>query len=290
MDPSAFFALLILLIFFIIGVGAAISNAALKRRRPNSNPDPPTPPDKINQNPPKQIVDQPEVTPRPPVPAEPRSSPTDKPEAKPPPEPVPPPKEPPTYEDATKVPPARNPDELVAPERDSDVPEPATARAAATGVAGIFVSYRRQDEPNFAGRLYDRLVTRFGRSNVFIDVDTIELGLDFAEVIDESLLRCKAMIVIIGKNWLSATDEEGDLRLNNPDDYVRLEIERALSSKTRVIPVLVEGAAVPKSSQLPKPLHSLGRRNGIAMSHASFGSDADRLIETLDRILKATPM
>jgi hypothetical protein len=123
-----------------------------------------------------------------------------------------------------------------------------------------------------------------------MDVDTIELGLDFTEVIDQSLSQCKIMIVVIGKQWLRVTDDDGELRLKNPDDYVRLEIEKALTSKTRVIPVLVEGAAVPKSSQLPESLSSLARRNGIAMSHASFGSDADRLIETLDRILKAKPL
>lgn len=78
---------------------------------------------------------------------------------------------------------------------------------------GIFISYRRQDEPNFAGRLYDRLVGRFGKTNVFIDVDTIELGLDFGEVIDQSLSQCKIMIVVIGKSWLRITDEDGDLRL-----------------------------------------------------------------------------
>jgi hypothetical protein len=82
-------------------------------------------------------------------------------------------------------------------------------------------------------------------------------------------------------------DENGDARLKNPDDYVRLEIEKALNSQTRVIPVLVEGATVPKSFQLPESLAALARRNGTAMSHASFSSDADRLIETLDRILKA---
>jgi hypothetical protein len=153
--------------------------------------------------------------------------------------------------------------------------------------SGVFISYRRQDEPNFAGRLYDRLVARFGRTNVFMDVDTIELGLDFAEVIDQSLSRCRIMVVVIGKDWLKVTDEEGESRLSNPDDYVRMEIEKALKSRTRVIPVLVEGAAVPKSSQLPESLASLSRRNGIAMAHASFGSDADRLIDTLDRILKA---
>jgi TIR domain len=152
--------------------------------------------------------------------------------------------------------------------------------------SGIFISYRRQDEPNFAGRLYDRLVLKFGREKVFIDVDTIELGLGFTEAIDRSLSQCKVMIVIIGKSWLHVTDEEGEARLDNPDDYVRVEIEKALTSSTRMIPVLVEGATVPKSAQLPQSLSPLARRNGISMSHASFASDAERLIETLGRIIK----
>jgi hypothetical protein len=200
----------------------------------------------------------------------------------------------------------------VAPARDTDlpaptVPDPGPAAVGAGGVprpgqasdqasdqassprlpegSGIFISYRRQDEPNFAGRLYDRLATHFGRDRVFIDVDTIDLGVDFADVIDQSLSRCPIMIVVIGKRWIEVTDEDGEPRLDNPDDYVRLEIEKALRSQTRVIPVLVEGAPVPKGSQLPESLASLARRNGIAMSHDSFGSDSDRLIATLDRLL-----
>jgi hypothetical protein len=192
----------------------------------------------------------------------------------------------------------------VAPGPDAAQPAPTAPEAARTIVAddaapgpdqaspprlpagsGIFISYRRQDEPNFAGRLYDRLATHFGRDRVFIDVDTIDLGVDFADVIDQSLSRCPIMIVVIGKRWIDVTDEDGEPRLDNPDDYVRLEIEKALRSRTRVIPVLVEGAPVPKGSQLPESLASLARRNGIAMSHDSFGSDADRLIATLDRVL-----
>jgi len=93
------------------------------------------------------------------------------------------------------------------------------------------------------------------------------------------------MVVVIGREWLGVLDEDGDRRLDSPDDYVRLEIEKALHSDTRVIPVLVEGATTPKSTQLPPSLASLARRNGIAMSHASFTSDVSRLIATLDRIL-----
>ena len=172
---------------------------------------------------------------------------------------------------------------------DATVNVPPAARTEAAPPAarsGIFISYRRQDEPNFAGRLYDRLAGHFGRDTVFMDVDTIDLGLDFAEVIDQSLAGCRVMIVVIGKRWLTVVDEEGEPRLHNPDDYVRLEVERALQSEIRVIPVLVEGAASPKAAQLPAALGSLARRNAIAMSHESFTSDSGRLIATLHRILE----
>jgi TIR domain len=175
----------------------------------------------------------------------------------------------------------KTPWQLLAPSR------PKSARAVESGNDGIFISYRRQDEPNFAGRLYDRLVAQFGKSKVFIDIDTIDLGLDFVDVIDRSLAQCKALIVVIGKTWLHMADAEGVARLSDPDDYVRVEIETALARQIRVIPVLVEGAAIPKSSELPEGMASLARRNSITMSHASFSSDADRLIQTLDRILQA---
>jgi hypothetical protein len=153
--------------------------------------------------------------------------------------------------------------------------------------AGIFISYRRQDEPNFSGRLYDRLVIQFGEDNVFIDVGSIELGLDFAEVINRSLSQCKVVIVVIGKNWLNIADNQGRIKLKNPNDYVRLEIETALNRNIRVIPVLVEGASAPKIEDLPPSLASLARRNGIEMSHVRFASEVNNLIDTLKYILKA---
>lgn len=149
--------------------------------------------------------------------------------------------------------------------------------------AGIFISYRRQDEPNFAGRLYDRIATHFGADNVFMDVDSIEPGLDFADVINRWLSQCKVLIVVIGKNWLKITGNEGQVRLNNPNDYVRLEIETALNRNIRVIPVLVEGASSPRSEELPPSIAPLARRNAVAMSHAHFASQADDLIDRLKR-------
>jgi hypothetical protein len=154
---------------------------------------------------------------------------------------------------------------------------------------GIFISYRRQDEPNFAGRLYDRLAERFGDDRVFIDIDSIDLGLDFTDVIDQSLARCKVMLVVIGRGWLGATDADGEPRLENPDDFVRLEIEKAMSRRdVRVIPIVVEGAVVPRSAKLPSTLAPLARRNGIEMSHARFAGDTERLIKTIERVIGET--
>jgi hypothetical protein len=152
---------------------------------------------------------------------------------------------------------------------------------------GVFVSYRRKDDPGFAGRLYDRLVDKFGRQRVFMDVSTIKLGSDFAEAINNSLSRCNVLIAVIGKQWLGMTDERGIARLNNPNDYVRVEIETALRRGIRVIPVLVENAAVPGSDELPESMAPLARRHGIAISHANFASDVERLIATIDGLMKS---
>src|SRR5215472_941437 len=110
---------------------------------------------------------------------------------------------------------------------------------------GIFVSYRRRESRDFAGRLYDRLAGRFGESQVFIDVDTIEPGVDFAEEISRAVAACEVLVAVIGPAWLTVTDGRGQRRLDDPDDIVRLEIGAALSRDVRVIPILVEGAVMP---------------------------------------------
>ena len=98
----------------------------------------------------------------------------------------------------------------------------------------IFLSYRRQDTSGTTGRLYDRLVDRFGPDQVFMDVDSIEVGLDFAEVIQRAVAACGVLLAVIGPQWLSATDKDGHRRLEDPDDVVRLEIEAALTSIFRL--------------------------------------------------------
>lgn len=148
--------------------------------------------------------------------------------------------------------------------------------------SGIFISYRRNDAPGHAGRLSDRLVEHFGRDRIFMDIDTIEPGEDFVTVIENAVGSCEILIAIIGRNWLSAN---GTGRLNNPNDFVRLEIATALRRNIRVIPVLVEQAGVPKQEDLPEDLAKLTRRNAIELSDLRWQSDVDQLISVMERVL-----
>jgi hypothetical protein len=150
---------------------------------------------------------------------------------------------------------------------------------------GVFISYRRSDQPALAGRIYDRLEQKFGPGQVFMDVDSIELGLDFVEVLERTLAQCKALIVVIGRDWLNAKDEGGHSRLDQPDDFVRLEIETALRRNVRVIPILVDGTPMPRAVDLPESLKPLARRHGSDVWNARFNSDCLELISTMERIL-----
>jgi TIR domain len=142
---------------------------------------------------------------------------------------------------------------------------------------GIFISYRREDSAGFAGRIYDQIASQLDRERVFFDVDNIDLGADFIRVLSEHVAECDALVAIIGKQWLAATDEENRRRLDNPDDFVRIEIETALQRGIPVIPVLVGGAVMPRTESLPETLKALARRNGLEISHANFDSGSERL-------------
>jgi hypothetical protein len=149
----------------------------------------------------------------------------------------------------------------------------------------IFISYRREDASHPAGRLYDRLSAHFTQSPIFMDVDNIPPGIDFVEAIEKSVASCDALIAVIGKRWLSSADDEGRRRLDNPEDFVRLEVATALKRGVRVIPVLVEGALMPRSSELPDDLKPLARRNALNVSHERFRADSKRLIDEIEQIL-----
>jgi hypothetical protein len=155
----------------------------------------------------------------------------------------------------------------------------------ATG-KGIFISFRRDDSPAWAARLFDGLSSHFLQNQIFMDVDSIDPGVDFVEGIESSVAACDVLIAVIGKRWLISSDEEGRRRLDNPDDFLRLEIATALKLNIRVIPVLVDGASMPRSSEVPDDLKLLLRRNAVEVSHNRFNTDLGRLIAALERVLE----
>jgi hypothetical protein len=156
-----------------------------------------------------------------------------------------------------------------------------------TSSGGIFISYRREETADLAGRLYDRLIDRFGEDLVFMDVDAIEPGVDFTEVITRAVNTCDVLLAIIGPQWLTVTGTGGRPRLDDPDDIVRLEIELALQRGIRVVPILVRAMTMPRGEELPESLRVLARRHAVAVRHESFRQDTDQLLTALSRIVLA---
>ena len=150
--------------------------------------------------------------------------------------------------------------------------------------SGIFISYRREDSAGHAGRLYDRLFAHFGPDHLFMDVDRIEPGEDFVQVIETAVGSCDVVLVIIGRRWLTAGDGNAR-RLDNPKDFVRLEIATALKRDVRVIPVLVADATMPGEHDLPADLAGLSRRNAVELSDLRWNRDVQQLIQVLDKFL-----
>jgi len=146
----------------------------------------------------------------------------------------------------------------------------------------IFVSYRRSDSADVAGRIYDRLVQSFGKESIFKDVDTIPVGLDFRDVLDDAVKNCDIFLVIIGNQWLELKNADGNRRIDDPKDFVRTEIEFALKRRIPVIPILVQGADMPPPNRLPRVIKELAYRNGLQVRpDPDFHKDMDRLISKL---------
>jgi hypothetical protein len=146
----------------------------------------------------------------------------------------------------------------------------------------VFISYRREEAGYTAGWLFDKLVEHLGKGQVFKDVDSIQLGDDFAEVIRDAVASCEVLLALVGMRWLTITGEDGQRRLDDPHDFVRLEIETALARNIRVIPVLVDGAQMPRKEELPPSLAKLVRRQALELSWSRFGADLGRLLRVLD--------
>ena len=150
----------------------------------------------------------------------------------------------------------------------------------------IFLNYRRDDSRWPATSLYNLLAQVFPREQLFMDVEGyIRPGDDFVEVLEEQVSACEVMIVVIGPQWLSLAGEDGQPRIADAHDFVHIEIATALARKIRVIPVLVDGAGMPKEGALPEPLKALTRRQAIRLSHDRFNADGQGLVKALQESL-----
>ncbi len=149
----------------------------------------------------------------------------------------------------------------------------------------VFLSYRREDTSGYAGRLHDALTGHFGDERIFRDVDAIEPGADFVQVIEESVRSCGVLVAVIGREWLRCIGADGRRRLDDSEDFVRLEIQTALKRNIPVIPVLVENAPMPAPGDLPASLRELSRRHALAVSDDRWDHDVSRLIARLENIV-----
>jgi hypothetical protein len=145
----------------------------------------------------------------------------------------------------------------------------------------IFISYRRDDTEGEAGRLFDDLVRAYGDNSVFMDVAGINPGIDFRKAIDDNVASCGVLLAMIGPTWAAIKNSSGERRLDDPNDFVRLEIASALARDIAVIPVLVHSAKMPTPDQLPENLTNLAFRNSVEITHARWNSDVELLTKAL---------
>lgn len=148
---------------------------------------------------------------------------------------------------------------------------------------GVFISYRREDSSGFAGRLADDLSEVFGPESIFMDVTGIAPGIDFRKTIEQKVGECAAAVVVIGPSWIG--DADGAARLQNPTDFVRLEVAAALARDIQVIPVLVDGATMPAAGELPPDVEPIVWRNAVELRHSRWDADLQVLIGALEKVL-----
>lgn len=160
----------------------------------------------------------------------------------------------------------------------------------------LFLCYRRADSAEFADRLHDRLSERFGAGNVFRDVEAIRLGEDFRQAVRRALARCDVFLLVIGPRWLEIRDDDGARRLDRADDPVRIEIETAIARGLLIVPVLVGGAAMPRSDRMPDGFEELSNRAGAAIhgdptapGDPAFDASVDALVRQLEEVHELEP-
>lgn len=152
-------------------------------------------------------------------------------------------------------------------------------------MAGIFISYRREDSAGWTGRLSERLKQKFGAASIFMDIDTIQPGTDFAEALRSAVGSCDVLLAMIGPNWPLATNSEGQRRLEDPNDWVRTELTAALNRSIPVIPVLVGGADLPKVDTLPDDLKKLFQYQTHELTDKRWEYDSSQLEFVLEKVL-----
>ncbi|MFS8082318.1 MAG: toll/interleukin-1 receptor domain-containing protein [Ginsengibacter sp.] len=150
----------------------------------------------------------------------------------------------------------------------------------------IFISYRRSDSTKDARAIYERLRRDFGEDRVFIDLEGIEPGEDFVEVLERHLDGCEVLVALIGRDWSDARNERGERRLDDEEDFVRIELAAALKRRIKVFPVLLDGAATPSAAHLPTELRSLVRRQAMSLDYAKFDADLTRLARAIRRAVE----
>ena len=151
-----------------------------------------------------------------------------------------------------------------------------------TAPCSIFISYRRSDEPGYVRALVSDLRHTFGGQHIFLDMETIEGGVDFAATIERALADSEVLLAVIGPEWMTAADETGELRLHDPEDFVALEIATALNLDVPVIPVLVKDAPIPERKRLPDRLQTLASLQVVVMSHDRWEEDIHNLVSAID--------
>ncbi len=153
----------------------------------------------------------------------------------------------------------------------------------------IFINYRRQDTEGYVGRLFDHLVQHFEQRDIFMDVDSIPPGADFVEVLEKAVAGCDVLIAMIGPQWATIKDDSGERRLDQWNDFVRIEIASALKQEKMVIPVLVGRARMPSPDQLPEDLKLLARRNAFELGQQRFAEDVEKLARAIKTAVPANP-
>lgn len=152
-------------------------------------------------------------------------------------------------------------------------------------MARIFISYRREDSAGWTGRLAEQLKQKFGSESIFMDIDTIQPGTDFTEAVRSAVAACDLLLAMIGPEWLSTKNADGQLRLEDPNDWVRIELTTALSRNIPIIPVLVGGASVPKLKALPENLTKLFHYQSHELTDKRWEYDTTQLLRVLENVL-----